>query len=355
MKLVLAAFGVLLACCLVQVRAKAGEVDSIAKYYAGIGSEGQPSLEDGRGSSRWSAYSFELDRQWGKFTEEQLSAVRSFSRRHVRSPHRVAYYMFSGPDFPYVDAVFPDAAVYILSGLEPVKKPARLTELEQSGPTLKQLLASLNTYFSLGFFKTEEMRAKQVFAGLTPLLMALIARSGNTIQTVETFHLGEDGKPVYDNQTSDQPDGLKIVFANSRAQTKQLYYVGIDLSNESRKLEAFLRFCRDIGDGDSLLKSASYLLHREDFSKVREFLLAHSTILVEDDSGIPVRYLGFTDWTLSLFGRYQAPLGKFETYYQPELASMHQPAKFKSYTFGMGYLGQVGGSHLLVARRRSNS
>lgn len=355
MKLFLAAFSVLLACCLYQVGAQADEVDSVAKYYAGIGSDAQPALEEGRGSSKWSAYSSELDRQWRKFTEKQLSLVRSFSRRHIRSPHRVAYYMFSGPDFPYVDAIFPDAAVYILSGLEPVGKPAGLKELGQSGLTLRQLLASLNTYFRVGFFKTEEMRAKQDFAGLTPLLMALIARSGNSVKTVELFHLEEDGNLTFDNDASDQPDGLKVVFVNSRAQIKQLYYFGVDLSNDSRKLDAVLRFCRDTGDGDSLLKSASYLLHREEFSKVREFLLDHSSILVEDDSGVPVRYLSRADWALSLFGSYQAPLGKFETYYQPELASMHQQAKYKSYTFGMGYLGQIGGSHLLLARRRSSS
>jgi hypothetical protein len=260
--------------------------------------------------------------------------------------------MLSGPDFPFVGAFFPNAAVYVLNGLEPAGDPAQLQTFIQSDRSLARMRASLGTYFRLGFFKTDEMKREPEFAGITPLLMALLARSGNRLKTIETFHLEDDGQLNYGETAPDRTDGLKVAFVDSRSRSRLLYYFAIDLANDGRRSAAFLRFCRNTGPGDSLLKSASYLLHEDNFSDLRESLVNRSRFLVQDDSGIPVHYLNKTDWTVQLFGKYRPPIGQFEKYFQPELASMQQPDKFKAYSFGTGYLGQVGGSHFLLAKRR---
>jgi len=344
--------GILSACLFQQAYADSIDPDSAARWFGGLPARELPGLIEGPTSDRWVAYSSEFERRWEDFRERQLLAAQTFSKKKLRSKHAVIYYMFGGPDFPFADAFFPDASVYVLSGLEPVTDPSRLGDVIRSANALSRLHASLGGYLKRGFFKTEDMREGSGFAGVTPLLMALVARSGGKLAAVSTFHLGEDGQLNFDGQTTDRTDGLRIDFVDSRARTKLLYYFAVNLADGSNRLDAFLRFCARTGDGDALLKSASYLLHENNFSHLRRFLLDHSLVLLEDDSGIPLRYLRDEHWKLELFGNYLAPIGQFEKYFQPELASMPQPQRSGRYSFETGYLGQIGGSHFLLARRR---
>ena len=349
------ALGFLAICSVQPVRAGADDwdVDSAARYLAGMTADNRAGFKDNRASREWNAYARDFAQRWTKLNDGPLSAARAFAATHIRSKHAVAYYMFSGPDFPFANAFFPNAAVYVLNGLEPAADPGQLQAFIRSRQSLIRLRASLGSYFKLGFFKTDEMKREQEFAGITPLLMALLVRSGNRLKSIEAFQLENDGQLNYREATPIQPDGLKVAFVDSRSRSRLLYYFAVDLANEGAKSAAFLRFCRNTGPGDSLLKSASYLLHDDRFSDLRESLINRSRFLVQDDSGIPIRYLNRTDWTLQLFAKYQPPIGQFEKYFQPELASLPQPGKFKAYSFDTGYLGQVGGSHFLLVKRRA--
>ena len=80
------------------------------------------------------------------------------------------------------------------------------------------------------------------------------------------------------------------MFAGSDGQEKTLYYFSTDLSNSGVKASGFLKFCETLAPGNSLIKSASYLLHSGNFTTVRDFLLANSATIIQDDSGIPLAY-----------------------------------------------------------------
>ena len=73
----------------------------------------------------------------------------------------------------------------------------------------------------------------------------------------------------------------------------------------------FLTFCDRLGVGDGLVKGASYLMHLDDFSDVRNFLLAHSNMILQDDTGVPIRFLD-SSWKLHPFGSYVGPIRMFE-------------------------------------------
>jgi hypothetical protein len=345
-------FGILSACLFQQAYADGVDPDAAARYFGGLPARDLLGLVEGPASDRWVAYSSEFERRWENFRKRQLVAAQAFGKKTLHSKHSVVYYMFGGPDFPFVDAFFPDASIYVLSGLESVTDPSRLGEIIRSGNAPTRLHVSLSSYFRHGFFKTEEMRESSGFAGVTLTLMALIARSGGKLATLSTFNLGEDGQLNFADGGPETADGLRIDFVDSRDRVKVLYYVAISLADRSGRLDAFLRFCAKTGDGDALLKSASYLLHEDEFSQLRRFLLDHSLVLLEDDSGIPLRYLRNDRWNLELYGKYLPPIGRFEKYFQPELSSIAQPQRFRRYSFGTGYLGQIGGSHFLLARRR---
>src|SRR5437763_16704464 len=66
----------------------------------------------------------------------------------------------------------------------------------------------------------------------------------------------------------------------------------------------FLKFCQHFGVGSSLLKSSSYLLFESGFGTIRNFILDHSRLIVQDDAGIPLDYFRRDKWNIRIFGNY---------------------------------------------------
>ena len=131
---------------------------------------------------------------------------------------------------------------------------------------------------------------------------------------------------------------------------KSLYYFSADLANGSMS-PGILRFCSNLGPTNSFLKAASYLMHEDSFSTVRNLLLGVSASIVEDDSGIPVRYLTPDRWTLRFFGSYTSPIELFKKYYQTDLYQDYANNSPKPLTFGFGYQINRRTSNLIVAVR----
>ena len=87
--------------------------------------------------------------------------------------------MFSGPDFLYANAFFPEAKTYLLSGLEPVGAIPNITE--RTVESLPRIQQSIGTSLRLSFFITRQMRDQLAggdLAGTLPILYVYIARSG---------------------------------------------------------------------------------------------------------------------------------------------------------------------------------
>ena len=129
--------------------------------------------------------------------------------------------------------------------------------------------------------------------------------------------------------------GARIIFAGSDGQEKTLYYFSTDLSNSGVKASGFLKFCATLAPGNSLIKSASYLLHSGNFTTVRDFLLANSATIIQDDSGIPLAYYGSKKWRFFPFGRYLGPIDEFPGRYQQSYAELFRRAQ--PMDFGIGY------------------
>jgi hypothetical protein len=269
-------------------------------------------------------------------------------------------YMFSGPDFLYATSFFPSAKTYVLSGLEPVGDVPQLTSLPRGAvdSSLRNIEGSLATILNLSFFITKNMKTQlttgEVY-GTLPILYVFLARTGKTVHEVSFVSLDKDivadeaGKRVGRATTQSAAKGVKIVFSDGNGPNQTLYYFSTDLSDGGVKISGFLEFCAKLGAADSFLKSASYLMHGGNFTKVRSFLVDHSASIVEDDSGIPLGYFDPKKWRLQAFGHYLPPLGIFPNTYQPHLADMfHNAAPLD---FGIGYRWRKNESNLLLATR----
>jgi hypothetical protein len=139
------------------------------------------------------------------------------------------------------------------------------------------------------------------------------------------------------------------MFAGSDGQEKTLYYFSTDLSNSGAKASGFLKFCATLAPGNSLIKSASYLLHSGNFTTVRDFLLNNSATIIQDDSGIPLGYYSTKKWRFFPFGRYLGPIDEFPGRYQDSYAALFRRAQ--PIDFGIGYRWRTPESNLLLSVR----
>jgi hypothetical protein len=266
------------------------------------------------------------------------------------------FYMFSGPDFLYANAFYSKASTYVLGALEPVGAVPDLTRLPRGsvGAALYTVERSLGSILSFSFFITKQMKvdlhANQV-NGTLPILYVFLARSGKTIRNVEMVALDDKGGLHVgdDNPGRNATRGVRITFAGPDGGARTLYYFSTDLSNAGARNTGFLKFCETLGPGNSLLKSASYLLHKSDFAVVRDWLLANSATIIQDDSGIPLANYGSRQWRFFPFGRYLGPIGEFPGRYQERYAELFTRAQ--PIDFGVGYRWRMHESNLLLAVR----
>jgi hypothetical protein len=333
----------------------AGDVDDTVRFVAGLTPSAGSPLAVLTSDESWRAHARFFDRAFGELDRSQLSKARAWAKTHLVAHRPTMYYMFSGPDFLYADAFFPDATTYVLAGLEPVGQIPDLTRVARGslGPSLSTVSTAMHSVLSFSFFITHNMRtdlSSGRLNGTIPILYVFLARSGKTVKQVSLINLDADGneRPEAPGERSGA-HGVKILFAGADGRERTLYYFSTNLANDGVPASGFLKFCERLGPADSLVKSASYLMHLGHFSKVRDFLIANSATILEDDSGIPLAYFDARKWQLQPFGHYLTPLGIFPNTYQPKLAELFQRAA--PIDFGYGYRWRRNESNLLLAVR----
>lgn len=318
--------------------------NDIARFLAGMEPSADSPLMPLTKEPAWRQHQKFFDAAWQALDAHQLSKVRAWSGKNLPQQQPVLYYMFSGPDFLYANAFFPDASTYIMSGLEligHIPEGADLTphSLSRELPSIR---ASLNTLLRRGYFITREMGrnlSRHRLTGTLPVIYVFLARSGKTISDVSLVSLDKDGAvhPQDEEGVESTAKGVKVVFSGSDGKTQTLYYFKTDLSDKGVGNSGFLKFCEKFGTGDSLIKSASYLLHGNNFSLVREFLLKQSAAIVQDDTGIPLRSFNAGEWQFLPFGTYIRPIAIFRHNYQPKLADLFHKSSAGPLDFTIGY------------------
>jgi len=307
----------------------------------------------------WQRHAKFFNAAFAQLEEHQLSRIRAWASTNLAAPKPVMFYMFSGPDFLYADAFYSKATTYVLSALEPPGSVPDLTKLPRGGvgAALYDVERSMGSILSFSFFITKQMkvdlRAGEL-GGTLPILYVFLARSGKTIREVSPVTLDDKGSPYSagENPGRNATRGVRIVFSGNDGQPKTLYYFSTDLSNPGVRASGFLKFCETLGPGNSLIKSASYLMHSGNFSTVRNFLLAHSATIIQDDSGIPIADYDPRKWRLFPFGRYAGPIDKFPGTYQAGYAELFHRAQ--PMDFGIGYRWRSHESNLLLAVRAAS-
>jgi hypothetical protein len=96
-------------------------------------------------------------------------------------------------------------------------------------------------------------------------------------------------------------------------------------------------------------------MHTDGFDTTRQFLLNDCAAILQDDSGIPMRYFPADDWDIRLFGDYRGPIATFKQFPQPELDQLKAVQKPAGLPFGVGYRWHAGESSLILAVKASHA
>jgi hypothetical protein len=330
--------------------------DDTARFLAGMMPSADSPLMPLTRDPAWQRHAKIFDAAFAQLEQRQLSKIRAWANANLAAPKPTMFYMFSGPDFLYADAFYSNALTYVLSALEPPGSVPDLTRMPRGGigAALYSVEHSLGSILSFSFFITKKMKADLhagQLEGTLPLLYVFLARSGKTIRNVSPVALDDKGTAYFsgENPGPNATRGVRIVFAGGDGAEKTLYYFSTDLSNSGVRSSGFLKFCATLAPGNSLIKSASYLLHSGNFTTVRDFILTNSATIVQDDSGIPLTNYGARKWRFFPFGRYAGPIAEFHGRYQESYAELFRRAQ--PMDFGIGYRWRTHESNLLLSVR----
>ncbi len=323
--------------------------------------------------AEWSRHAELMDEIWIRIEERHLGPMRSWAEAELplADPEAPLYYPFGGPDLPSALQFFPAASSYVLVGLEP---PGRIPNLEglageglAGGPLraeLERLRGGLKNLAEAGYFVTKRMETDFVASrleGVLPVLYIFLARAGLEPKSVEFIRLDDEGTAVpLEDATGRTATAVRIELsgddhgdAGKGEPSRRLYYFSRDLSNSGlASSPAFVAFLRRLGAFNVYMKSASYLLHMDDFTAHKDFLTAHAGTVLQDDSGIPLRDLPSADWQLRFFGTYSRTLPTYRDWFQEDLEAVYQQAGSPALPFAVGYHSKIGGSCLIWAERR---
>jgi hypothetical protein len=355
MKMTALAASLILAATIDVRAADTATVDDTARFLAGM----QPSVDSPltplTRDPAWQHHAKFLDGAFAQLEARQLSKVRTWAETNLAAPKPTMFYMFSGPDFLYADAFYGKASTYVMAALEPPGTMPDLLRLPRgsTGSALYNIEHSIGTVLNFSFFITKHMKVDLhtgEISGALPILLVFMERSGKSIREVTPVTLDEAGVLHTGNDArSNAPHGVRITFSGKEGGEKTLYYFSTDLSNSGVKSSGFLKFCESLAPGNSLIKSASYLLHSGNFTTVRDFLLVHSATIIQDDSGIPLGYYNSRRWRFFPFGRYAGPISEFPGRYQESYAELFRRAQ--PMDFGIGYRWRAHESNLLLSVR----
>lgn len=345
-------------------------LDSIARLIAGL----PPTHADHSelsGTRAWKEHSRAMQASWSRVRDGQQAALTAWRNSEIPRgcpAGRTLLYPFSGPDFLNAYWLFPDCASVVMFGLE---QTGDVPDIEaMTTQEFARLLSSMRSFminlFARNYFVTgtmhKDFRAEQRLRGVVPVLMVSMALSGiEVLRVVPLDPPVPSAKPgpAVDSRGERKRElkGVSIEFRSAgSAQVRRLNYFSLDATNAGLAgYPEFLDYLRSLAPTTTLIKSASYLLHGNGFSRMRDALLETSEFLVQDDTGLPYAMLLKRGWRLRVYGRYGVPIPPFEYAFQPALAAAYESAKPGPLPFRFGYQIDKGEnrSNLMVGRFQS--
>ena len=318
-------------------------------------------------TSFYATFRQRITKHWEQYNKEIQDPFIEWKNKNVPEPKsKVVFYPFSGPDFPNAYTIYPKATTYIMIGLEAGGFEPDFESMNdnQISRGLYELNGSLDTISRLNYFMTNSMKqdvSKSVFRGTAPVFLAYFGFLKVKPYSIKNFRLNDNGEIIYltKEEIKTNPNyregliSLDIDFIDPVDGTKKkLYFLSTNISNFGLKANpGTMKFLGKFGTFASTFKAASFLLHYDSFTDMKEFILQNSELMVMDDTGPPVKDLA-TNFNIKVFGRYTRPIGLWPEKVQKDLQKIHEDQKPEKVKFKYGYGTADKQQHIMVVTRK---
>ncbi|ACY16017.1 hypothetical protein [Haliangium ochraceum] len=294
----------------------------------------------------------------------------------------VVVYPFGGGDLISALVAYPDAREITTMSLEHGGDPRRIRDID--GAALAESLEAFRAEIG-GMLEVSNNTSKNLSAAHVNLLPAQLssflvglAAHGFEPVSVRYFTLAEDGSVQYLDDAAIaklededakrlkydwEPPNFSAAFSNVETRFRPL---GGDASAPVRVHRHFAANLADVhlpkdgplyrhleskGRVSAMTKAASYLLWRNEFSNIRDYLLEHMEFMISDSTGIPPRYARRA-------GFVQIPLGRYESAFLPapethdaDFLALWTEKPYRRVPFRFGYVDSAKQRHLLITKR----
>jgi hypothetical protein len=242
-----------------------------------------------------------------------------------------AVYPFGGGDLVTALTVFPDAEEITTLSLEPAGDVRHITTVP---PLLLRSALGLNDrnlgkLLGISYSNTVNLGkgGRALLPGEIVLLMGALVVHGYEPVALRYFGFEPDGRLHYLSAAELDAEGkrarrapkegadaafadVEIRFrkAGTPGPDKIVRHIAHDLANrEIGKAPGLRAYLESRGAIASMTKAATHLLWSDDFSTIRDYLLAHTQWMVSDSTGIPPRFAGAAGFAQDTLGEFYAP------------------------------------------------
>jgi hypothetical protein len=318
----------------------------------------------------------EVKRRVDIFRKRWLEKARPFLESIVprNLPKRVLY-PFGGADLLHALVVYPDAELITTLSLEWVGDPRAVAQMDAAALTknMKQQHAFLIKLFQVNHSRTLDLQALNASPVPAPLVFALVALELLGYEPVDArwFELGKGGEVVYLTPSAiaafdKTPAGRKqrdrnAFFANVEVRFRKSGAPGApvqvwrhmraNLHDDHLRDSPVSAYLKAQGQVAAMMKAASYLIWREDFSLIRNILLDQMAWMISETSGIAPYHAAEKGFVQDVWGRFTGNM--FPGPKKAELAMIElwksRPERKTPIQFG--YPDKIENDHVLVTRR----
>lgn len=335
------------------------ELNSLSKYCGMIDS----SFCDDKEDRRWEKRKQKIESYYEK-VKPKKELMSKWRRANLDSSLSTLFYPFSGPDFLHADIFFPNVDTIVMIGLEHLGTLTQLNSKICSNAYKDNLVSSLYMILNNSFFRTNTMAInyKKNLDGTLPVFLHFFSRNSYDIVNIKEIQIGSNAQISYELNCDSCFNGIEYTITKNN-KLKTLYYFSENLSDSDyvpvqekvkkdglKKHPEFISFLRNLNIDITYLKAASYLLHRPYFSTIRNFIVDESKMILQDDSGIPIKYLNSEEWKATYYGSYRKPIPLFAERYQQNLYDIYHDDsnEIEPLDFGIGYKYHIGTSNLML-------
>jgi hypothetical protein len=294
-------------------------------------------------------------------------------------------YPFGGGDLLSALTTYPDARDVTTLSLEHAGDPRRLGAIktsEQLADSLELIRATSSGLLYANDSKTENLMKGQrgEIPGQLAFFLTALAVHGYEPVSLRYFKVQKDGTLHYYTAAEiaavehedarllrgkwTAPD-FSVAFSNSEltfvkkgedpaTQARVHRHLAWDLSDPAVKKTGIIAWLDGKGPIAAMTKAASYLLWREDFSRMRNYLLRRMVLMISDSTGIPPHYARPAGFVQETYGTFEVSFLDASEKINADFVELWNAQPRRRLPIRYGYIDGAkpqGHAHLLVTRK----